>query len=450
MALVDAINVRDIVRRIANNKDYGWSVASSYVQILINIVVQIVLIPLYLQYLGKVQFGVLMIVLASVNYLGLGIGWASAGAQRIMGEKYTLGEAETLQRVFGLSKIIFFLYAGLTAVGGFGVVWGTGDLWFGDDVSLRQDVIDMLLIGIVYMVVLYDLNVDRLILIAIGKQAYANALTAISLVVFAIAVVPILGANGGLPGVMVANLIGVVIARGVAYAMLRRFDLRARLPNRNDLGILRRLVGSMGLGYALYGALLLTLLQADTILLGILGGATLVADYVLIWKVADVAMQALWRLPESLAPYLVHMDAKGENDRLRSIYITARKAMFLLAGVAGLAYAALGQKVVELWVGTENVPDAPWAYVLAGGALFWMVIARLPTIFAFSMVKLSPLVSATALEVGLKITLMIVLFPALGLYSPLVAINVIHILGLAFLYQSLTAKCGLGLPDEER
>lgn len=33
---------------------------------------------------------------------------------------------------------------------------------------------------------------------------------------------------------------------------------------------------------------------------------------------------------------------------------------------------------------------------------------------------------------------------------PLVAINVIHILGLAFLYQSLTAKCGLGLPDEER
>lgn len=370
MALVDAINVRDIVRRIANNKDYGWSVASSYVQILINIVVQIVLIPLYLQYLGKVQFGVLMIVLASVNYLGLGIGWASAGAQRIMGEKYTLGEAETLQRVFGLSKIIFFLYAGLTAVGGFGVVWGTGDLWFGDDVSLRQDVIDMLLIGIVYMVVLYDLNVDRLILIAIGKQAYANALTAISLVVFAIAVVPILGANGGLPGVMVANLIGVVIARGVAYAMLRRFDLRARLPNRNDLGILRRLVGSMGLGYALYGALLLTLLQADTILLGILGGATLVADYVLIWKVADVAMQALWRLPESLAPYLVHMDAKGENDRLRSIYITARKAMFLLAGVAGLAYAALGQKVVELWVGTENVPDAPWAYVLAGGRCF--------------------------------------------------------------------------------
>ena len=54
---------RDIASRIKNNPDYGWSIATSYGQIGLNIFVQILLVPLYLHHLGKVEFGVLMIML---------------------------------------------------------------------------------------------------------------------------------------------------------------------------------------------------------------------------------------------------------------------------------------------------------------------------------------------------------------------------------------------------
>jgi O-antigen/teichoic acid export membrane protein len=182
---------------------------------------------------------------------------------------------------------------------------------------------------------------------------------------------------------------------------------------------------------------LLTLLQADSIILGMLGGAALVADYVLIWKVADVGMQALWRLPESLVPYLIHMDAKGDHARMRAIYSSARKGMVALSAVAAVGYAIFGQAIVELWVGAENAPDLPWGYALAGGALFWMVVARLPAIYAFATIRMKPLVAVLAFETIGKVILLLALFPILGILAPLLAVNVVHVLGVAYFYQIL-------------
>lgn len=429
--------VRNIQRRIANNPDYGWSVASSYAHIGLNIIVQILLVPLYLQHLGKVEFGVLMIMLAGVNYLGLGIGWMVSGAQRIMGELAAQNDHEALERTYGLSRIIFFIYAAFTSCLIFSIVWMLGDQLFPETPPLAEETTRMVALGVVYVIALYDLNVDRLVLISTGKQAWANILSVISLMVFAFTVTPILSGGGQLVGVIAALLCGVLVARFISFIMMRRQDIRLRWPGAQERLVFQRLIGPMGIGYAAYGALLLTLLQADTLILGVLGGPLLVADFILVWKIADVGMQALWRLPESLVPYLIQMDARGEHERLRSIYASAQKGMFILAACAAIGFGIFGQDIVALWVGTEHAPDLPWAYPLAGGALFWMVIARLPAIYAFSTLRLRPLVSATAIESVGKIILLFALFPTLGLYAPMVAVNVIHIIGVAYLYQRL-------------
>lgn len=429
--------IHDLKRRIANNPDYGWSIATSYTHIGLNIVVQILLVPLYLEHLGKVQFGVLMFVLAAVNYLGIGIGWVSSGAQRVMGELAARNETELLERTYGLSKIIFVVYAAVTAGLTLAVVWAARGQLFQGMPNLADETLHMVALGVIYIIALYDLNVDRLVLISIGKQALANILSAVSLVVFAIAVIPILLHQGGLVGVMAGLLSGVLFARFISFLLMRQQGLRLRWPGAYGRNVLRRLFGPMGMGYAAYGALLLTLLQADTLILGALGGPLLVADFILIWKIADVGMQAMWRLPESLIPYLIQMDARGEHDRMNSIYARAQTAMITLSACAALGFGFFGQYIVQLWVGVEHTPDLPWAYALAGGALFWLTIARLPAIYAFSTVRLAPLVTVTAMESGGKIIFLFALFPALGLYAPLVAINVVHILGIAYLYQRL-------------
>lgn len=426
--------------RLANNPDYTRSVVTSYGGVVLNIVVQLLLVPLYLVYLGKYQFGVLMIVLGAINYLNIGVVWASSGTQRIIGEMVATGDHDGLTETYGLSKLLFISYALTIAVLSLsGVSLGEGLIDSAAGIAY-QTLFDTVAIAGVYFVVSFDFNVDRVMLVASGQQAEANVLAIVSQVIFAIAAVLLLRQGYGLPGVMMAFLSGTVVARAISWRVLRRRGIRWRWPGGLSRQILRRLVGHMGLGYAVYGGLIMTLLQADVLILGWLGGAKLVADFVLIWKIADVGMQALWRIPESLQPYIVQMDVRNEEERLRRIYRQGQVWMTGIAAVAAVGYAAFGPTVVRLWVGAKNAPDAPWAFVLAGGAVFWLVIARLPAIFAFSLLRLRPLNIAIATEVAVKIALLLVLFPVAGYYSPLIAVNAAHLGGVAILYRRLVRQ----------
>jgi O-antigen/teichoic acid export membrane protein len=196
----------------------------------------------------------------------------------------------------------------------------------------------------------------------------------------------------------------------------------------------------MGRGYALYGMLLITLLQADTLLIGWLGGAVMVAEFVLVWKIADVVIQTLWRIPESLQPYLVQMDARGEMARMRRLFDQGQKWLTVMGILCGGLFALLGPYLVELWVGAEQAPDSRLAYVLAGGAIFWSVSARLPAIYGFSLVRLAALNRATGIELAARVAMTLALFPFMGYLAPLIAVNVAHASGVAALYRRIVPE----------
>ncbi len=432
--------IRGLRTRLTNNPDYARSVVTSYGGVALNIIVQLVLVPLYLAYLGKYQFGVLMILLGAINYLNIGVVWATAGAQRILGEMFALDDREGLAESYGMSRLLFVGYAATVTVVVLGGMWVAQDAIDLEGGLEFRTLLHAAMFAGAYFIVLFDFNVDRITLVASGHQATANLLAILSQAVFAVAAVLLLRQGLGLPGVLSALFGGMVAARIASWWWVRGQGIRWRLPGRRGFQVLRRLVGPMGGGYALYGFLLLTLLQADVIILGWLGGAKMVADFVLIWKIADVGMQALWRIPESLQPYLVQMDVRGERERLGRTYRQGQKWMTVIAALAAAGYAALGPFVVRLWVGADNAPDAPWAYVLAGGAVFWLVSARTPAIFAFSLLRLRGLNLAAGIEVAAKLVVLLALFPVAGYYSPLIAVNVIHLGGVALLYRRLAPR----------
>ncbi len=427
-------------QRLENNPDYAKSIVTSYAAAILNIVVQIILVPLYLQHLGKSEFGVLMILLAGINYLTIGVAWASSGAQRIIGEQWISEGFDEVSLTYGLVKVIFVGYALLVGLLLMAGTWFIGDMMQaganGESLGITNSTA---LAMAVYLVVFFDFNVDRLTLSAIGKQAAANTLAMVAQIIFIVCVIPALDARMGLTGIMVAFSIGYAICRVLSWAVLRRQRIRFRDPRSSDGGTLRRLIGPMGLGYAAYGVLLMSLLQGDALLLGWLGGATMVAEFVLVWKIADVLAQMLWRIPETLVPYLVHMEAAGEHKRLERLYKTGHQWMAVAALCSGVAFAFLGGPVVELWVGEENAPDNALAYALAGGCIFWVVSARLPAIFAFSLVRLRPLNMVLAGELAGKLVLTLALFPFMGYMAPLLATNTVHVFGVAYFYRKVGA-----------
>jgi O-antigen/teichoic acid export membrane protein len=202
------------------------------------------------------------------------------------------------------------------------------------------------------------------------------------------------------------------------------------------MGLMRGLGGRTGAGFFLHGILVLAL-QADTALVGWLGGAQVAAQFYLVWRIAEALIQVIWKLPELLSPYFVQMDVRGEHDTLARIARWGYGLIGLVAVLTGLFYALWGSVLVAWWVGPVKTPVSPWGYALAGGAIVWLSLSRLPVVLASARLVLGPLNKITLYELLGKLLLVAWLFPKLGYLAVLIGTNVVHLLGVAYLYFGL-------------
>lgn len=431
--------LREWLNKARNNPDYAGAVATGYGLMGLQLVVQIILVPLYLGALGKYQFGLLMVLLSFIHVAGLGINWMHGINLRVLGEAFAKGDRDGFARYYGVTKLIFVGYGAVVAVAMVAAAWGFPSTFFGEIPDQQRDSLGLaVLFAAAYFVLLNDLSVEYVALCSVKRQIRAIRVLIVSVAVFAAAVVPWLLSGGGLAGIMGCFVIGAVVARIVAWLAWRGSETGAMwrwlVPESRPL--LARLFGPMGRGYFLYGVIFL-ILQADILIVGLLGGAKAAAEFTLVWKIAEFSILVLWRVSEHLKPELVQMDVRGETDRLARVYGQGVWWLRAAALVTGLGYGLLGPWLVRLWVGAGNAPEDPIAYALAGAAIFWLGSARLPAVFAHALVRLRQLNMVAGLEVVAKLVLTVLLFPRFGILAPLIAISAVHLCGIAYAYPRL-------------
>jgi O-antigen/teichoic acid export membrane protein len=425
-----------LFKRALRHRSYLEAISSSYLVMAASILVQIAFVPLYLKAFGQYQFGVLMVLLSLVNFAVIGIAWMSGGALRLLGEYAGQGDEGAFCRAFGLIKTIYVGYGiGLALLLGIVAVSFDQVLFSGGTAIDTLVAHESLLLTGIYMVVFYAAGIDRLALTARKRQGAANIAQLAGIAAFAAGVAPWLLSGGDMPGVMAIQIVGALVSTLFSRRLLNNElpGLKMCAPTRRDADLLYRLGGRTGAGFFLHGALVLALL-ADTALIGWLGGAKAAAEFYLVWKIAEVLVQLIWKLPESLAPYFVQMDVRGEHAALTRIARLGYALVGAVSLVAGVLYGLFGVSLVAVWVGPEKTPDAPLSYALAGGAIFWLGISRLPVVLAGARVALRRLNWAGGVELFGKLAITLLLFPRLGYVAVLLGINLVHALGASLLY----------------
>lgn len=425
-----------LLKRALRHRGYLGALSSSYLVMAASILVQIAFVPLYLKAFGQYQFGVLMVLLSLVNFAVIGIAWMSGGALRLLGEYAGQEDEGAFRRAFGLIKMIYVSYGlGLTLLLGVLVTGFDQKLFSG---GAEEDMLaaraTLLLTGI-YLVVFFAVAVDRIALTARKQQGVANMAQLAGIAAFAAGVAPWLLIGGDMPGVMALQIVGALVSALFSRRLLNNElpGLKMCVPTKRDANLLLRLGGRTGAGFFLHGALVLALL-VDTALVGWLGGAKAAAEFYLVWKIAEVLVQLIWKLPEPLAPYFVQMDVRGEHVALTRIARLGYALVGAVSLVAGVLYGLFGASLVAMWVGPEKTPDAPFGYALAGGAIFWLGISRLPVVLAGARVALRRLNLAGGVELFGKLAITLLLFPRLGYVAVLLGINLVHVLGASLLY----------------
>jgi O-antigen/teichoic acid export membrane protein len=405
--------------------EYPLSLLSGYLAMAGGIVAQVVLVPVYLTRLGAEGFGVLVLMLAMINYAAVGIGWLNGGLQRILGEAFGTRNNAGFVQAIDVGKIIFLVYGIVAALLGIGIV---------AFLDRSQVPLGAAIVAGFFLVASYESSIERLALTAAARLAAVNLLQFVQVLAYAISVVFVLRAGGGLFGVFACQLGSVLVAR----VLLPLCWQGARPIAKHMIGtlhpLLARLTGRMGGGYFLSVALIVSS-QSDVLVIGWLGGAEAAARYVLLWKIAEVGVTALWRISETWSPILVRMDAMNEHAAIKRQYRHVATLLLVTAIPGGLAYALLGPWITMLWLGAEHAPKDTLGFMLAGTAIVWVGLARLPSILSYSLARFRVWNGIACVEVAARLALTVALYPRFGYLAPLVALNVVHLCGIATAYQ---------------
>ncbi len=411
---------------------YIAALASGYALMGANMLVQFALTPFYLKYLGTHQFGVLMLLLNLINFAAIGITWMSGGLVRVFGEFWAQEDLKGFRHAFLVGKYVFTIYAVMVVLLGIAAWWLVQERVQDNDLLLNS----VLLAGL-YLVLNYEALPERQAFVGTNRQATGNYIEFSRVMLFALMTYMLLPTIGDMSAVWIALMAGVVMQRLVTGIYWHRqvgstgwSRYRAEMTP-----LLRRLGGRQGAGYVTYGALLL-MLQADTVIVGFLGGAEMAGQFVLLWKIPEMIGLLLWRIPSTIEPRVIQLDAKGEKEQMQSLFWHGRQWFLLLLAVVSLLYILFGHWLAELWVG-KHAPDQEWMYIAGGIALFFNTFSRWPVSFAYALIKLSALTRIAAIEVAGKLLLTVVLFPYLNIASPIIASILIHVGYVAYGYQKI-------------
>lgn len=417
--------IRALVDMFSSSRGYFLAIVSGYVLVAANIVAQLALTPIYLDKIGRSQFGILMMILNFINFAAIGIGWMSGGLTRVLAERAAKPEEGGLSQAFSLGKTILVSYAVLISVAG-------ACIWFATNPS--QGIPLWLLFSGLYLIVLYESNPERLLYVALRKQATGNLFEIARVVVFVLVTVSLLPIYPRLEVVLIAYILGILVQRALlAFGLHRTHPELWRKPGRETLPLLRRLAGRQGAQYLIYGAIVLGM-QADVLILGFLAGPDAAAKLAVLWKIPEALSVILWRIPSAIEPYVIHMDAKGDKDGIRKSFRRGRPRFVLITAGVALVYAVSGKFITGLWVG-QFAPEQDWMYWLSAAAMFLLTITRWPVSFAYALIQLRPLIAIAAIELVGKIALIVALLPYFSYVAPIAATTIMHVLLVGWAYQ---------------
>ncbi len=420
-----------------NNPDFAAAVFIGYGLLAVQVVVQIFLVPLYLQTLGDYRFGALMILLAYIGFAFTLVGSLYSLLLRMFSQAQKSRDGARSSRLYVAAKIITIGFSLICSAVILAIEFFHPILFHNAPPELRDEIIRALLLSTVHLVLLCEISVDQHLLAAAGRQAIANLITLIGLLVFAAAVVPALLSGANLPDVLACFILGDVVSRLFAAFVSRgHVSIRWREPIRRYVEALRDILTSKVRSHFTFTALTVAL-QADVLIIGGIGGPIAAAKFVLVWKIAEMLILVLSRVTQHLQAEFVGMDLRGERGRLIRIYREVYGGLFVAALCLGILYGLFGRWIVALWVGEGAVPSEAWAYPLAGLAILWLGIARLPITFALSLNRITPLTRVAGVELAAKLLLIYLLFPHSGYLAPMIAISVVHLCGVAYGYYAL-------------
>lgn len=351
---------------IARNALFGYGAT------LIGALSGLIVTPLLLRYLGATQFGLWVLLLSVVGYLGLlEVGLYMTVSKRVA-ECLALDDRARLQQILGTA---FVLYASLSAVVLVVVVilaLNVGALFHLSGAN-RQTAQHCLLVLGVNQIFVFVFRLQPAILFGAGRMDMMTSVVT-SATVFA-AVVNIFLVMQGYDITALAfctlatTILSGLFCRGLIARHLPQVAIRPRLANRETAREILKF-GSRNATLSVAGTLAF---GADALVIGLLLPVSNVAHYAIASKLTNLLKELCQKPIDVLLPAYSHSEAHGDVSRQFQLWSESVSLSMAICLPFTVAAWGFGDRIIAAWVGSGHGSSYLICQVLA-----LMILLQLP------------------------------------------------------------------------
>jgi O-antigen/teichoic acid export membrane protein len=192
--------------------------------------------------------------------------------------------------------------------------------------------------------------------------------------------------------------------------------------------VAHRLLITDGGSYFINGMSTTLLLQIDVLLIDFLYGAKSVGIYLILWKIPNTLIMLGWRLSDPFAVIVAKKLKENKTTEVMHDFFSLEKKILGGAVLAAFSYLLLGQYVIEIWVGKENIPNVEYMYSASALLIILSVMQRLYLSVNYYTEGLATVTILQFIEIGSKCVFIVFFFglfhelaPAIGWLVALLA-----------------------------
>jgi O-antigen/teichoic acid export membrane protein len=398
------------VRHIARNVLFNWfgTIAT--------MAVGFFLAPFILHRLGDVAYGVWVLAISVVAYLGLLDLGMQSSVLRFVSKGHTKGDHQGASEAISaalwvrlqISAVALVLSIGLAAV---------FPLIFKVPPALATDAREaILLIGITTAITM-SLGVVGGVLSALNRYDLQNYVVLAQTAVRVIGVVAVLRTGHGIVAIalceLVAALFGNLLLVWVARRLYPELRIQWKKPKRETL----RQIWSYS-WYAFLTTVAVQLVyQSDNLVVGKFVSVSAVTFYAIANSLCRYSTQVVGSMGSTFVPAASTYEAAGNTAGLLGLYKNGTRATLMIALPILVTLIIRGPSFIGLWMGKEYSQSSGTVLIILATALFFSYANRTASSIAFGIEKHKTIAIWAIGEGVANLTLSIILVHWYGIYG---------------------------------
>jgi O-antigen/teichoic acid export membrane protein len=388
---------------------------TSYLNLGVTWVIQLVMIPLLLGRLGSETYGLYAALTSVVGYFTLLTFGSSLTVPRFVADHAARGEGEALNRFVSTYLVLYLAVALGGIVAGFALAPLLESALI-VPTHLREVVAPAWRLVVAGWAAGLGAGFLQALLTGLGEVHLSNlaasARTALNLACAA----SILFAGGRLEALLAGLLAAAVLSGMGVFILVRTIHPEIHItPALAGWSTLRR-SGHPAAYFFLMQIAALVVMGTDNIVISVFVGVRSVAAYAVAFQLYALAIAALWSGVDVLLPFFARWGAQDDADRLRTSYLHATKFAFAGTVLAAILLAAYGRSAIGWWVGSSLFVGNRVVWVFCLMLLIATPIHTAALVLA-GLGRHRPAAIGGGIEAVLNLALSIVLVRPLGVFG---------------------------------